>query len=121
MKIECTVEEFKKLMKKETHGNEALKVRINNAEGFKKFLEKPETMEMLKSVLSNGSDDMKIKLGDSEIIRFKDNHLICSDRIIAFSPDGRPKIQIKTDGIKIQADKITISDDANIRQIEERS
>ena len=89
MKIECTVEEFKKLMKKEPHGNEELKVRINNAESFKKFLEKPETMEMLKSVLSNGSDDMKI--------------------------------QIKTDGIKIQADKITISDDANIRQIEERS
>ena len=89
MKIECTVEEFKKLMKKVPHGNEELKVRINNAESFKKFLEKPETMEMLKSVLSNGSDDMKI--------------------------------QIKTDGIKIQADKITISDDANIRQIEERS
>lgn len=41
MKIECTVEEFKKIMKKETHGNEALKVRINNEEGFKKFLEKP--------------------------------------------------------------------------------
>lgn len=37
MKIECTVEEFKKLMKKEPHGKEALKVRINNAESKKIF------------------------------------------------------------------------------------
>ena len=50
MKIECTVEELKKLRKKEPHGNEELKVRINNAESFKKFLSDPKTTEMLKSV-----------------------------------------------------------------------
>ncbi|MBF1129959.1 MAG: hypothetical protein HXL70_07965 [Dialister invisus] len=50
MKIECTVEEFKKLMKKETRSNEEPKVRINNMESFKKILSDPKTTEMLKSV-----------------------------------------------------------------------
>ena len=49
MKIECTVEEFKKLMKKETRSNEEPRVRINNMESLKKILSDPKTTEMLKS------------------------------------------------------------------------
>lgn len=58
MKIKCTVEEFKKLMKKEPRGNETL----------------------------------SFKLGDSEIIQFKDHILVCSDRVVVFDQNGNPRI-----------------------------
>lgn len=48
MKLECTVEEWKELMKKESQGNETL-----DAEKFKEFLEKPGAMEMIKSATSS--------------------------------------------------------------------
>lgn len=57
MKIKCTVEEFKKLMKKEPRGNETL----------------------------------SFKLGDSEIIQFKDHILVCSNRIVIFDPNGNTR------------------------------
>lgn len=64
-----------------------MKVTIEgNAEELRSFIKKEP----------RGNGTPSLKLGDSEIIQFKDHILVCSNRLVVFDQNDNPRIALAT-------------------------